>query len=40
MEAQETAVVFGMPKAVIDRGVADEVHVWNFTTPGKGFVDE
>ena len=26
VEAQETAVVFGMPKSVIDRGLADEVH--------------
>ena len=25
-EAQETAVVFGMPKSVIERGLADEVH--------------
>ena len=26
VEARETAVVFGMPKSVIDRGLADEVH--------------
>ena len=26
VEAQETAVVFGMPKSVIERGLADEVH--------------
>ena len=30
-----------MPKAVIDRGVADEVHgLGTSATAGKGFVDE
>ena len=41
VEAQETAVVFGMPKAVIDRGVADEVHgLGTLRLRVKAFVDE
>ena len=41
VEAQETAVVFGMPKVVIDRGVADEVHgLGTLRLRVKAFVDE
>ena len=39
-EAQDTAVVYGMPKSVIDRGLASEVHgLGTLRLRVKAFVD-
>ena len=41
VEAQDTAVVYGMPKAVIEKGIADEVHgLATLRLRLKTFIDE